>query len=222
MSVWAEQLHPDPLAEDVVPESVPHSRTARLVAQVISLALDPDGFDTAERLGLRWADGRTSAPDFFVLPGGSLSWDTTSYAPESDGPKPLVAVEVAVSSPADPAALVRRGVPTYLIYPDPPFVIRYHPTDGPMNAVPDGVACDDLGGVSFRTDGERLAIVDLRGDAWSDPDEHLRGLQRRGDAAEALLAERDAEIAERDAEIAERDAEIADLRRRLGDGTPTR
>ena len=39
MSVWAEQLHPDPLAEDVVPESVPHSRTARLVAQVISLAM---------------------------------------------------------------------------------------------------------------------------------------------------------------------------------------
>ena len=208
MSVWAERLQVDPLAEDVVPESVPHARTARLVAQVVTLALDPDGFDTAERLGLRWSDGKTSAPDFFVLPGGSLSWSTTSYAPGTDGPTPLVAVEVAVNSPADPASLVRRGIPTYLVYPDPPFVIRYDPHDGTMKRVVDDAPCVELGGVAFRTSGDRLVIVYDRGHAWSDPDEHLRGLRQL--TADAELRAVDAELRATAAE-----AEVAELRARL-------
>lgn len=86
----------DPLAEDVVPASVRHARLARLIAQVANLALTGRDVATAERLGLRWPDSGVSAPDFFVLPGGVIDWDTTSYVVEKSGPKPLVAVEIVL------------------------------------------------------------------------------------------------------------------------------
>ena len=210
MTVWADELHPVLLADDVVPQPVSHARTARLIAQVIGLALDPATVDIVERLGLRWSDGTTSSPDFLVLPAGSVSWETTSYAPGTDGPVPLVAVEIVVSSPASPGRLLRRGIPTYVVYIDPPFVHRFDPDDGSMMRITDDHVCADLGGIRLITSAERLSVVDDLGEVWADPDAHLRGLRQGRQAALA-------ELAARDAELAARDAEVAELRRQLAE-----
>lgn len=197
LRAYDEQV--DPLAEDIVPESVAHSRTTRLVAQVGSLALG-GRMATVERLGLRWPDRTVSAPDFFVLPAGSVSWATTSYAPGTDGPAPLVAVEVIGSHAPNPVMMVRRGVPTYLISLEPPGVVRFDPATKRLEVVADNVPCEDLGGMAFRRVGERLGVVDPEGRLWTDPDEHLQALA-------ALAAERDALA-----------ARVAELERRLGPG----
>ena len=71
----------DPLAEAVVAASVKHARTAELIAQVSGLALAATEAPvaTAERLGIRWQNGRISSPDYVVLPAEAIDWDTTSY-----------------------------------------------------------------------------------------------------------------------------------------------
>lgn len=203
----------DPLADAVVPESVMHSRTSRLVAQVVSLAVADGSSEPVERLGLRWPDGPTSSPDFFLMPGGAITWSTTSYAPGVDGPLPEVAVEIVSSSLPNIARLFTRDVLTYLVYLDPPNVLRVDPRSRIAAEVPDGEPIEQLGGVAFRRGADRVGIVDPNGRTWWDPEDHLRSLDA---ARRALVLERDDLAAERDHVAAERDhvaAERDDLQR---------
>ncbi len=209
-------ISPDPLADAVVPESVAHARTSRLVAQVVSHALTGMGVNTAERLGLRWPDGPPSAPDFFVMPGGTINWRTTSYAVGVDGPAPDVAVEIVGSSPPNLLRLLRRKVLTYLVSLDPPGVLRIDPAAGPSAEVPDGEPCPELGGIAFQRGPEGIGLLDPDGAIWWDPDEHFsvidaerRALRRELDQTISTLdqahTERDQAHTERDQAHAERD-----------------
>ena len=216
-------ISPDPLADAVVPESVMHSRTSRLVAQVVSLAVADGPSEPVERLGLRWPDGPTSSPDFFLMPGGAISWATTSYAPGIDGPLPEVAVEIVSSSLPNIARLFTRDVLTYLVYLDPPNVLRVDPRSRIAAEVPDGEPIEQLGGVAFVRGEDRVGVVDPNGHTWWDPEDHLRSLDaaRRSLAAERndLAAERNDLAAERNDLQQERDqllARLAELEGRAG------
>jgi hypothetical protein len=208
-AVWLTP-EPDPLAEAVVPESVVHARTSRLIAQVAGSALSGTGVETAERLGLRWTDDGVSAPDFFVMPGGAIGWDTTSYRPDVDGPRPLVAVEVITTSWPDPTALVRRGITTYLVYPERHEVWRFDAATSTTMPQPLGAPCPELGGIAFvaATDHggtTRLGVADVDGNVWLDPDEHVATLADGRRAAEQ--AQHAAEQAQHAAEQAQHAAE---------------
>lgn len=203
-----EMQRGDPLAEAVVPESVKHARTARLVAQVAILAVAGSDVEAVERLGLRWPDKSVSAPDFFLLPGGVVDFSTTSYVVDKTGPKPLVAVEVVVDSSPDIIDLVRRGVTTYLVYVDHGQVWRFDPELRSVNLVADREVCPELG-IAFVRGIGAVGVVDSNGREWYDPDEHLRSLARGAAERDAAVDERDAAIGERDAAL-ERTRELED------------
>ncbi len=200
----------DPLAEAVVPESVKHSRVARLIAQVGVLA-QSGGSAAVERLGLRWPDRSISAPDFFLLPDGAVSWDTTSYVVGVDGPKPLVAVEVVVDHGPDIADLHTRGVTTYLVYPTRGEVFRFSAEDRTIRLMADREPCPELG-IAFARGIGAIGVVDRDGVMWNDPDEHLRHLASRAAEADTARAEADTARAEADALRARLEAAEARLR----------